>query len=85
MTSDEATAAVHAAGVSGELVSHSLDDEVALGYCGWWSVVEDFGELPIVGTPMYLVSPRGQVYEFGSIPPWVLGLNAEQVVAGNRQ
>jgi len=84
VTRDAAIAAVRATGVSGELVAYSLDDEAGLGYTGWWSVVEDSGDLLLIGGPIRVVSAAGQVFEFGSIPPWVLGLTAEQVIAGNR-
>jgi hypothetical protein len=68
--------------VSCELIAQSLDEEAALGYGGWWSVVEDSGELMLIGGPIRVVSVTGTVFEFGSIPPWVLGLTAEQVLAG---
>jgi hypothetical protein len=84
MTADEALAAVRASGVTGELVAYDLDDEAALGYTGWWSVVEDSGDLLLIGAPIRVVSPTGRVFEFGSIPPWVSGLSAERVVAGDR-
>jgi hypothetical protein len=84
VTADEAIAAVRAFGGTGELVAYSVDDESALGYTGWWSVVEESGDLLSIGAPMRVVSPTSRVFEFGSIPPWVLGFTAEHVAAGNR-
>jgi hypothetical protein len=83
VTAEEAIAAVRAHGATGELVAYSLDDKSSLGYTGWWSVCEDSGDLLIVGGPTRVVSPTGRVFEFGSIPPWVMGLTAERVIAGN--
>lgn len=53
-----------------------------LGYDGWWCVTEDFGDDLPVGQSIFVVSPDGRVFEFGSIPPWAQGITATEVLAG---
>ncbi|WP_394551813.1 hypothetical protein ACDF64_13165 [Agromyces sp. MMS24-JH15] len=80
ITAAQAIDAVRRRGRTEALLAFSLDEERHLGYTGWWAVSFDYGTgLVQVGDTGFAVSPNLAVHEFGSIPPWVQGLRADEL------